>query len=199
MEGKSSTPNPKLLQRLQTEFEFNPDHIQNTLSLLLADNTIPFVARYRKEQTGNLDEVQIANLLDRYEYLRELEDRRETILNSIRDQEKLTGELEKKISEVQTKQELEDLYLPYKPKRRTRAMIAREKGLEPLAQLVLEEQGDRNQINNWLNAFQAGLSSPLTNDEIWQGVRDIFAEKVAEDAQTRARIRQAKQENVLIQ
>ena len=77
--------------------------------------------------------MQIANLLDRYEYLKELEDRRETILNSIRDQEKLTGELEKKISEVQTKQELEDLYLPYKPKRRTRAMIAREKGLEPLA------------------------------------------------------------------
>ncbi|MEC7220209.1 MAG: Tex-like N-terminal domain-containing protein, partial [SAR324 cluster bacterium] len=158
MEGKSSTPNPKLLQRLQTEFEFNSDQIQNTLSLLLADNTIPFVARYRKEQTGNLDEVQIANLLDRYEYLKELEDRRETILNSIRDQEKLTGELEKKISEVQTKQELEDLYLPYKPKRRTRAMIAREKGLEPLAQLVLEEQADRNQINNWLDAFQAGLS-----------------------------------------
>ena len=190
MEGKSSTPNPKLLQRLQTEFEFNPDHIQNTLSLLLADNTIPFVARYRKEQTGNLDEVQIANLLDRYEYLKELEDRRETILNSIRDQEKLTGELEKKISEVQTKQELEDLYLPYKPKRRTRAMIAREKGLEPLALLVLEEQADRNQINNWLDAFQAGLSLPLPNDAIWQGVRDIFAEKVAEDAQTRARIRQ---------
>ncbi|MGA0167500.1 MAG: Tex-like N-terminal domain-containing protein, partial [bacterium] len=159
MEGKSSTPNPKLLQRLQTEFDHRPDHIQTTLSLLLADNTIPFVARYRKEQTGNLDEVQIANLLDRYEYLKELEDRRETILNSIRDQEKLTAELEKKINEVQTKQELEDLYLPYKPKRRTRAMIAREKGLEPLAQLVLEEQGDRNQINNWLNAFQAGLSS----------------------------------------
>ena len=108
MEGISSTPNPKLRQRLQTEFEFNPDHIQNTLSLLLADNTIPFVARYRKEQTGNLDEVQIANLLDRYEYLKELEDRRETILNSIRDQEKLTEELEKKISEVQTKQELQD-------------------------------------------------------------------------------------------
>ncbi len=133
MEGKSSTPNPKLLQRLQTEFDHRPDHIQNTLSLLLADNTIPFVARYRKEQTGNLDEVQIANLLDRYEYLKELEDRRETILHSIRDQEKLTAELEKKINEVQTKQELEDLYLPYKPKRRTRAMIAREKGLEPLA------------------------------------------------------------------
>ena len=160
MEGKSSIPNPKLLQRLQTEFEFNTVHIQNTLSLLLADNTIPFVARYRKEQTGNLNEVQIANLLDRYEYLKELEDRRETILNSIRDQEKLTRELEKKIHEVQTKQELEDLYLPYKPKRRTRAMIAREKGLEPLALLVLEEQADRNQINNWLDAFQAGLSSP---------------------------------------
>ena len=190
MEGKSCTPNPKLLQRLQTEFDFSLDHIQNTLRLLLADNTIPFVARYRKEQTGNLDEVQIANLLDRYEYLKELEDRRETILNSIRVQEKLTGELEKKISETQTKQELEDLYLPYKPKRRTRAMIAREKGLEPLALLVLEEQGNRNQINKWLDAFQAGLSLPLPNDEIWQGVRDIFAEKVAEDAQTRARIRQ---------
>ena len=190
MDGKSSTPNLKLLHRLQTEFDHQPHQIRNTLNLLLADNTIPFVARYRKEQTGNLDEVQIANLLDRYEYLKELEDRRETILNRIREQEKLTEELEKKINEVKTKQELEDLYIPYKPKRRTRAMIAREKGLEPLAQLVLVEQGDRNEINAWLDEFQAGLSSPLPTDEIWRGVRDIFAEKVAEDAQTRARIRQ---------
>ena len=190
MDGKSSTPNLKLLQRLQTEFDHQPHQIRNTLNLLLADNTIPFVARYRKEQTGNLDEVQIANLLDRYEYLKELEDRRETILNRIREQEKLTEELEKKINEVKTKQELEDLYIPYKPKRRTRAMIAREKGLEPLAQLVLVEQGDRNQINAWLDEFQAGLSLPLPTDEIWRGVRDICAEKVAEDAQTRARIRQ---------
>ena len=190
MDGKSSTPNLKLLHRLQTEFDHQPHQIRNTLNLLLADNTIPFVARYRKEQTGNLDEVQIANLLDRYEYLKELEDRRETILNRIREQEKLTEELEKKINEVKTKQELEDLYIPYKPKRRTRAMIAREKGLEPLAQLVLVEQGDRNHINAWLDEFQAGLSSPLPTNEIWQGVRDICAEKVAEDAQTRARIRQ---------
>ena len=190
MDGKSSTPNLKLLHRLQTEFDHQPHQIRNTLNLLLADNTIPFVARYRKEQTGNLDEVQIANLLDRYEYLKELEDRRETILNRIREQEKLTEELEKKINEVKTKQELEDLYIPYKPKRRTRAMIAREKGLEPLAQLVLVEQGDRNQINAWLDEFQAGLSLPLPTDEIWRGVRDICAEKVAEDAQTRARIRQ---------
>ena len=190
MDGKSSTPNLKLLHRLQTEFDHQPHQIRNTLNLLLADNTIPFVARYRKEQTGNLDEVQIANLLDRYEYLKELEDRRETILNRIREQEKLTEEIEKKINEVKTKQELEDLYIPYKPKRRTRAMIAREKGLEPLAQLVLVEQGDRNQINAWLDEFQAGLSSPLPTDEIWRGVRDICAEKVAEDAQTRARIRQ---------
>ena len=190
MDGKSSTPNLKLLHRLQTEFDHQPHQIRNTLNLLLADNTIPFVARYRKEQTGNLDEVQIANLLDRYEYLKELEDRRETILNRIREQEKLTEELEKKINEVKTKQGLEDLYIPYKLKRRTRAMIAREKGLEPLAQLVLVEQGDRNQINAWLDEFQAGLSSPLPTDEIWRGVRDICAEKVAEDAQTRARIRQ---------
>ena len=190
MDDKSSTPNPKLLHRLQTEFSHQPDQIQNTLNLLLADNTIPFVARYRKEQTGNLDEVQIANLLDRYEYLEELEDRRETILNSIVDQEKLTEELAKKINAVQTKQELEDLYLPYKPKRRTRAMIAREKGFEPLAKLVLEEQGDRNQINDWLDEFQAGLSLSLPTDEIWRGVWDICAEKVAEDSQTRTRIRQ---------
>ena len=190
MDGKSSTPNLKLLHRLQTEFDHQPHQIRNTLNLLLADNTIPFVARYRKEQTGNLDEVQIANLLDRYEYLKELEDRRETILNRIREQEKLTEELEKKINEVKTKQGLEDLYIPYKLKRRTRAMIAREKGLEPLAQLVLVEQGDRNQINAWLDEFQAGLSLPLPTDEIWRGVRDICAEKVAEDAQTRARIRQ---------
>jgi uncharacterized protein len=189
MNGKSSTPNPSLLNNLQTEFDHQPAQIRNTLSLLLTDNSIPFVARYRKEQTGNLDEVQIANLLDRYEYLRELEERRESILNSIREQDKLSEELEKKIYAVHTKQELEDLYLPFKPKRRTRAMIAREKGLEALALLVLEKQADKNQTNDWLEKFQVGLPLPMPVDEIWQGVRDIWAEKVAEDAKTRAQIR----------
>jgi uncharacterized protein len=189
MNGKSSTPNPSLLNNLQTEFDHQPAQIRNTLSLLLTDNSIPFVARYRKEQTGNLDEVQIANLLDRYEYLRELEERRESILNSIREQDKLSEELKKKIYAVHTKQELEDLYLPFKPKRRTRAMIAREKGLEALALLVLEKQADKNQTNDWLEKFQVGLPLPMPVDEIWQGVRDIWAEKVAEDAKTRAQIR----------
>ena len=188
MEG-TATPIPALLQRLDTEFAFRPEQIRNTLSLLLADNTIPFVARYRKEQTGNLDEVQIGELLDRYRYLEELEDRRETILGSIREQEKLTPELEVKIQQAQTKQELEDLYLPYKPKRRTRAMIAREKGLEPLAQLTLQPQATRAQATEWIQQFQTEQEAPLAEGEIWQGVRDIWAEKIADDAETRAAVR----------
>ncbi len=195
MEGTETTSSPNLpveaiLQRLATEFPHQPQQIRNTLTLLLGDNTIPFVARYRKEQTGNLDEVQIGDLYDRYEYLKELEERRETILGSITEQEKLTPELDQRIKAATTKQELEDLYLPYKPKRRTRAMIAKEKGLQPLAELAFEAEATRARAEEWIAQFNAAQAEPLTNEDVWQGVRDIWAEQVAEDADTRAAIRE---------
>ena len=129
--------------KLAKELGLPANRIQGTLDLLLSDNTIPFIARYRKEATGGLDEVQIGQIQDRYQYLSDLEERRNVILNSIREQEKLTPELEKAIVEAESKQILEDLYLPYKPKRRTRATIAKELGLEPLSELILKRTATR--------------------------------------------------------
>src|SRR3954447_15074033 len=110
-----------------------------TIELLDEGSTLPFIARYRKEVTGNLDEVQIRSIEEKLAYFRELEDRRETVLETIDAQEKLTPELRARIESVLEKTELEDLYLPYKPKRRTKASIAREKGLEPLAQYIWDQ------------------------------------------------------------
>src|SRR5438309_4709520 len=111
------------------------------IELLDEGATVPFIARYRKEVTGNLDEVQIRDIQEKLEYFRELEDRRETVLATIAEQGKLTPELKAKIEAALEKTELEDLYLPYKPKRRTKASIAREKGLEPLAQYLWDQNG----------------------------------------------------------
>src|SRR3954470_4552686 len=111
-----------------------------TVRLLDEGGTVPFISRYRKEMTGSLDEVQIMQIRDEIERLRQLEQRRETILKSIESQNKLTEELKEKILAAETLSKLEDLYLPYKPKRRTKATIAKEKGLEPLAQLILEQK-----------------------------------------------------------
>src|SRR5437660_12111081 len=110
------------------------------IRLLDEGGTVPFIARYRKEATGNLDETQIRAIAEKLEYFRELEDRRETVLATIQEQGKLTAELRAKIESVLEKNELEDLYLPFKPKRRTKASIAREKGLEPLAQYLWDQK-----------------------------------------------------------
>src|ERR1035437_1018437 len=116
------------------------------IELLDGGATVPFIARYRKEVTGNLDEVQIRDIQEKLEYFRELEDRRETVLQSIQEQGKLTPELKARIEAVLEKTELEDLYLPYKPKRRTKASIARDKGLEPLARFLWEQQPGESRL-----------------------------------------------------
>src|SRR5436190_17075703 len=120
------------------------------IELLDGGATVPFIARYRKEVTGNLDEVQIRDIQEKLEYFRELQDRKETVLESIQEQGKLTPELKARIEAALEKTELEDLYLPYKPKRRTKASIAREKGLEPLAQWLWDQTG-----NETLDEFAA--------------------------------------------
>ncbi|MGA1475669.1 MAG: Tex-like N-terminal domain-containing protein, partial [Prochlorothrix sp.] len=128
--------------QLAQEFSLQPWQIEAALALLSEGATVPFIARYRKERTGELDETQLRQIQERQDYLQELADRKQTILKAIQDQGKLTPELEATIVTCGQKTELEDLYLPYKPKRRTRATIAREKGLEPLAQ--------------WLEAWNRG-------------------------------------------
>ncbi|MFM8692276.1 MAG: Tex-like N-terminal domain-containing protein, partial [Limnohabitans sp.] len=118
---------------LALEIRIRPEQVRAAVQLLDGGATVPFIARYRKEVTGGLDDVQLRELEDRLGYLRELEDRREAVIKSIREQGKLTPELLAALQAAPTKQELEDLYLPFKPKRRTKGMIAREAGLEPLA------------------------------------------------------------------
>jgi uncharacterized protein len=121
------------IEQIALQLKIRKQQIQKTLALLQEGATIPFVARYRKELTGSLDEVEIGNIRDTYEKLVELDKRRESILQAISEQDKLTPELEKEIRAATSMTDLEDLYLPYKQKRKTRAVIAREKGLEPLA------------------------------------------------------------------
>lgn len=164
--------------------------IAAVIKLLGEGNTIPFIARYRKEATNNLDELQIRMIQERMLYLHEMEDRRQTILNSIESQGKLTDILRGQIQACTTKTELEDLYLPYKPKRRTRAMIAREKGLEPLALRILEqarEGSPQKEAEAFINA-EKGVNDV---DEALNGARDIVAEMIAENASARAIVREA--------
>jgi uncharacterized protein len=159
--------------------------VRNTLELLADGATIPFISRYRKEATGSLDEVQVAAVKTRYEKLLEMDKRRDTVLHSIEEQGKLTDELKERIETAETLSELEDLYLPYKPKRKTRASVARERGLEPLAvQLLQQTDNDVDTLAlKFLNESVAAVEDAL------QGARDLIAEQVSEDARARNAIR----------
>ena len=129
----------QIISILARELNARPEHIENVIKLLDEGNTIPFIARYRKELHGAMDDTSLRTLETRLQYLRGLQERRETVLSAIEEQGKLTEELRKAIDAAQTLAELEDLYRPYKPKRRTRATMAKEKGLEPLAQLLFQQ------------------------------------------------------------
>ena len=177
------------LPRLVEELSITPRQITAVARLLAEGNTIPFIARYRKEVHGDLDEVQISKIQERLNYHRELEDRRSTILKSIDEQGKLTPELKEKIQSCMTKTVLEDLYLPYKPKRRTRAMIAREKGLESLALFILEQSIDSKPEENADAYVNAELGVPDVTAAL-AGARDIVAEMVSENADVRGLVRQ---------
>ncbi len=160
------------------------------MSLLDEGGTVPFIARYRKESTGNLDEVQIQRIQEKVEYFRELEDRRETILRSIEEQGKLTPELKAKIEAALEKNELEDLYLPYKPKRRTKASIAREQGLEPLANYLWEQKPGESPLAELAATFVNAEKGVATTEYALQGARYIVAETISENAEFRKVIRQ---------
>ena len=160
--------------------------VANTMTLLDEGATIPFIARYRKERTGGLDEVQIGHISDHYERLRELAKRKETILKTINEQGKLTEELQRRIEATWNATELEDLYMPFKPRRRTRAQVAREQGLEPLAQIIMLQR--EQNIEAAARRFVKGDSITTTQLAI-SGAQDIIAEMISEDAQARQRLR----------
>ena len=160
------------------------------IELLDEGGTVPFIARYRKEATGNLDEVQILSIEESLAYFRDLVSRRETILASIAEQGKLTDELKARIEATLDKAELEDLYLPYKPKRRTKATIAREKGLEPLAAYLWAQQNSSQPLEVFAATFVNAELGVATADEALEGARHIVAEWISEDADLRKALRQ---------
>lgn len=178
----------KNLKKISAELQVSYGQVEATAQLLDEGATIPFIARYRKEVTGSLDEVALSTIRDRMEQLRELDKRRETVLNSITEQGKMTDELRTRIEAAETMAELEDIYLPYKPKRRTRATIAREKGLEPLSLMLLAQ----NQFDIEAEAarFVGGEQQAATVEEALAGARDIIAELVNEDPDARREVRQ---------
>ncbi|MBD2177758.1 RNA-binding transcriptional accessory protein [Pseudanabaena sp. FACHB-1998] len=179
-----------LEQILAQELSLRPEQVKNALELLAEGATVPFVARYRKERTGEMNEIQLRELQDRHSYLTELRERQATIIQAIAEQGKLTESLKAKIEACLQKTELEDLYLPYRPKRRTRAAIAREKGLEPLAEAI--KACNRPNINTVSLEQEAAkyLSEQVkTIEEALKGASDILAEEVAEKAEYRAYIR----------
>ncbi|MDJ0675749.1 MAG: Tex family protein [Calothrix sp. MO_167.B42] len=180
-------------QLLSTELNLKPFQVQNALELLGEGATIPFISRYRKERTGEMNEVQLRDLADRYTYLTELESRKAVILKAIAEQGKLTDELEGKIQACLQKTELEDLYLPYRPKRRTRATIARENGLEPLAEFIRAvnvKNGESVSLEGEALKYVSQEKGVKTGEEALKGAADILAEEVAEKAESRAYLRE---------
>ena len=175
----------RIARTIAAEIGARPDQVAAAAALLDGGATVPFVARYRKEATGGLDDTQLRDLADRLTYLREMEARRATILGSVGEQGKLTPELETRLRAAVTKAELEDLYLPYKPKRRTKAMIAREKGLGPLAEAIL---ADRRTPPETLAAAYVSAEAPDVKEAL-AGARDIVAEGLTEDAGLIGRLR----------
>ncbi|MEZ0372698.1 MAG: Tex family protein [Candidatus Sericytochromatia bacterium] len=190
--SETSTLNPATtfdpVPRIATALELKPAQVQTTVELLNEGATVPFIARYRKDRTNGLDEVQILAIEEQLAYWRELEERRQSILKSINEQGKLTPGLQAQIAAVTSKTELEDLYLPYKPRRRTRAQIARERGLEQLA-LAIRLQSERRSPSE----LAAGFLGPEVADfdAALAGARDILAEDLAETAQIREMARQS--------
>jgi len=177
----------KHIQKIALETGVSEKNVGAVVQLLDEGSTIPFISRYRKEMTGSQDEVMVGTIRDRVTQLRDLDKRKEAILKSLKEQEKLTPDLEKAVEEAETMAILEDIYLPYKPKRRTKATVAREKGLEPLA-LVLFEQEIKD-INSEAEKFIDQEKGVVSIEQALEGARDIIAEMINENAETRGEMR----------
>ena len=182
-------------QQLAEELGLQQNYVDNVIQLIDEGNTIPFIARYRKELHGAMDDTTLRTLAERLEYLRNLDERRETIINSISEQGKLTDELAAAISEATTLAALEDLYRPYKQKRRTRATVAKEKGLEPLALLLFAQNADCPSPEDAAQDYLDDEKGVFTVEEALQGASDIIAEIISDDAEIRAMLRELIQAN----
>ena len=176
-------------QLIASELHLSPHAVENTLKLLDEGCTIPFISRYRKERTGGLDEVQITAISNRVERLQEIAKRKETVIKTIKEQGKMTPDLQKRIDDCWELTVLEDIYLPYKPKRRTRAQVAREQGLEPLAQLLLMQREQHPE--QVAQRFVVVGGSPANVTDALKGAQDIIAEQVSEDERSRNQVRSA--------
>ena len=179
-----------IIQTLAQELDKNPQHVENVVRLLDEGNTIPFIARYRKELHGAMDDTALRTLEERLQYLRGLEERREAVKKSIESQGKLTEELSAAIDQAQTLAEVEDLYRPYKQKRRTRATVAREKGLEPLAQLLFAQERDCPRPEEAAQNFIDPDKGVETIADALEGAHDIVAEWISDDAAIRKALRE---------
>lgn len=175
-------------QILKKEFNLRDEQINNTLKLIDEGNTIPFIARYRKEMTGEMSDVTLREFYEKLMYLRNLQSRKDDVVRLIDEQGKLTDEITQNIEKAKTLQEVEDIYAPYKQKKRTRATIAKEKGLENLALSILENNLDNIEIEakNYLDEEKEVLSI----EDALKGARDIIAELVSDDAKIRKYIRE---------
>lgn len=175
-----------ILETLQTEFSLKPWQVENTVKLIDDGNTIPFIARYRKEATGSLDDQLLRELFERLEYLRNLEEQKEKVRTAITEQEKMTDEIAFAIDNAKTLTEIEDIYRPYRPKRKTRASVAKEKGLEPLAQKIYLQLDGFDPYDEAMNFITDEVE---TVEDAINGARDIIAEMVSDDAQGRKQLR----------
>ena len=190
----------KIIETLSKELNVRPEHAGAVVSLLDEGNTVPFIARYRKEQHGTMDDQTIRALADRLQYLRGLEQRKNEVIAAVTALEKLTPELESAVMNAATMAEVEDLYRPYRPKRRTRASIAREKGLEPLAKLLftgLDEDGKitKESAESLAGGFVDPEKDVNTVEEAIQGAKDIIAEDLSDDAEIRKKLRERIQQS----
>ncbi len=177
-----------ILKQLSEELEINLSQIENTVKLIDEGNTIPFIARYRKEVTGSLDDTQLRKLSDRLTYLRTLEEKKEDVIRLIGELEQLTPEIEEAVKNAKTLQEIEDIYRPFRPKRRTRATIAKEKGLAPLAQAIMaQEEADIQTLAQQYIDAEKGVE---TAEDAINGAKDIIAEEISDNADFRKLIRE---------
>ena len=179
----------EIFEIIAEELHVLPVQVKNTVELLDDGNTVPFIARYRKEVTGKLDEEQIRDVQVRMNYFRILEDRKQTVLKTIDEQGKLTPELQQRIVASRKLQEVEDLYLPYKPKRKTRATVAKARGLEPLAQLIWKQETTEGTPEELAQPFVNEEKEVPTAEDALQGARDIVAEMISDNADFRQLVR----------
>ena len=178
-----------ILKKLQQEFEIKASQVENTVKLLDEGNTVPFIARYRKEMTGSLDDQIIRQLSERLTALRNLEEKREQVKNAIAEQGNLTEELAKKLDAAETQTEIDDIYRPFRPKRRTRASIAKEKGLQPLADMIFGQKLIGT-LEDYAAAFIDSEKGVESVEEAIQGAKDILAEQISDDADLRKALRE---------